>query len=159
MKKIVLLAIPLLAVAGGVMWVMDGQRAPWSGAGPATEVPAQVKGEDLGARRFTVPEQPGRSGTKAPDSVSPGMVVRRSDESRIRASILPDDERAHIRERLAELESDVAQQIKAYDENLSDLEVRAQIEQQFGAQSDEIKQLAMKLAKDELARGKLQSMN
>jgi citrate lyase gamma subunit len=87
------------------------------------------------------------------------MVVRRSDESRIRASILPDDERAHIRERLAELESDVAQQIKAYDENLSDLEVRAQIEQQFGAQSDEIKQLAMKLAKDELARGKLQSMN
>ena len=84
-----------------------------------------------------------------------GVSAQKSDFSHVESDILSDDDRKVALERLASLENSVKVHILDYDENLSDLDKRKEIEARFSEQTAEIKHVALQLAKDQLAQDKL----
>lgn len=70
------------------------------------------------------------------------------------ANVLSGDERKQLGEKITAIENKTATIITDYDNNLSDVEKRKEIEGQFANESKDFKRIALKLAKDQIASEK-----
>jgi len=73
--------------------------------------------------------------------------------------LLTGDEKTQLEEKIERIESQAAVVISDYDDNLSNVEKRKELEAQFSSESKEFKRIALKLAKDQIASEKLEMQN
>lgn len=140
----------VILLASGAFYFLDEtpDNLEQAGSEIGSQHKSQLTDNNLMQQEVVTGQQTGNSDRKVESIEIEASVSTENDE------VLSADEKKQLKEKLAKIDNKAVTLITDYDNNLSDVEKRKEIEGQFTNESKDFKRIALKLAKDQIASEK-----